>query len=713
MATLQSIRSKGPLLVVVIGVALLAFLAGDFFKVFQTHSNKTNVGSVDGESYSVMDFQQRVNEEAESYKARTGRSLNDREMSQVRDQVWQAFVLEQLVNEQASKLGLVVTDDELQNVIEAGVNPILMQAPVGVNPQTGRFDKDILKEFLVNYSTQRSQMDPQMVQMYDMLHSQWLSFEADLRLQLLVQKYQSLIASSMLSNTVETEYMQEGRTTQYDALYAAYPYRSMPDSAVTVTDADLKVLYDKYRESRFKQAEEGCDIKYVQVTITASDKDKADLLRRMTETASTLRGKVDNYFAQVRANESTETYVDMLRTKDAFPRDVTSRLDTVAVGEVVGPYMNVGDNTYNVFKLIAKSNQADSVNFRNIVVARPTQEATQALADSIMTAVKGGADFNALADKYNGPGQPQWVYSAQFNAGIDEQNAKYFSELFAAAEGALYQSKVSDMTVITKVFEKRGSKEKYNLAIVKCPITFSDETYSAEYNKFSQFVAGNQTIDAITANAEAAGYRVQEQRDLLSSGYGIGNVANSREALRWAFNAEVGDVSQVFECGDDNNTMLVLALTGRHEKGYLAFDYVKDQLRPEAIRDKKAEKIMADWKARNLTSIDAYKSLPDVVCDTLKKITFAAPVNVMRIGGGEYVLNGLAAKSQLNQLTQPVKGNAAVYVLDVYSTNKTNENTNDENELRIISMTYQRSASAIFSDLVDKADIEDERYLFF
>ena len=85
----------------------------------------------------------------------------------------------------------------------------------------------------------------------------------------------------------------------------------------------------------------------------------------------------------------------------------------------------------------------------------------------------------------------------------------------------------------------------------------------------------------------------------------------------------------------------------------------------------------------------------------------------MRIGGGEYVLNGLAAKSQLNQLTQPVKGNAAVYVLDVYSTNKTNENTNDENELRIISMTYQRSASAIFSDLVDKADVEDERYLFF
>lgn len=713
MATLQSIRSKGPLLVIVIGVALLAFLAGDFFKIFQTHNSKTNVGSVNGEAFSVMEFQQKVNERAEIYKARSGRSLNDREMAYVRDEVWNSFMLEELVNAQAEKLGLVVTDAEIQNIIDEGTNPILTQAPVGVNPQTGRFDKDMLNDFLVTYNTQLSQMDPQIAQMYATLHSQWLSYEKEMRLMLLVQKYQSLLSNAMLSNTVETEYLHEARINQYDALYAAYPYRNMPDTAVTVNDADLKALYDKYRDARFKQPAEGRDVKYVQVTVVASDKDKADLLANMTETAQTFRHDNDNYFALVRADESTVPFVDMLRLKDAFPRDVASRLDTVSVGDVVGPYMNLADNSYNVFKLLAKKNEADSVRFRNIAIVRDTKEATQALADSIVNAVKGGADFNELADHYNGPSQPQWVYSAQFNSAIDEQNAKYFAELFAADKNALYQSTVGDMLVVTKVFDKKGSKEKFKLAVVKRPITFSDETYSNEYNKFSQFVANNQTIDALTANAEAAGYRLQEQDNVSGSAYGIGNVSNSREALRWAFNAKVGDVSQVFECGDDNNTMLVMALTGEHPTGYLDFEYVKEQLRPEAIKDKKAEKIMADWKSRNLTSINDYKGLTGVVSDTLKRITFSAPVNVMRIGGGEYVLNGLAAKAEMNKLTAPVKGNSAVYVLDIYSQNKANETYDVEKELDIVSSTYERSASGIMSDLVDKAEVEDERYLFF
>lgn len=713
MATLQSIRSKGPLLVIVIGVALLAFIAGDFFKIFQTHTSKTDVGSVNGEGFPVMEFQQLVNDQAEMYKARTGRSLADRDMAYIRDQVWQMFMVEQLVNEQAEQLGLVVTDAELQNVIDEGTNPALSQAPIGVNPQTGAFDKDALKEFLVTYNTQLQQMDPQTAQMYETVHSQWLAFEKELKLNLLVQKYHTLLASSMLSNNVETEYFYEGRVNQYDALYAAYPYRTMPDTAVTVTDADLKVLYDKYRDVRFKQPYEGRDIKYVQVTVVPSEKDKAELLAQMTETATTLKGDVDNYFALVRADESSVSYVDMLRAKEAFPRDVTTRLDTVGVGQVVGPYMNLSDNSYNVFKLIAKQNQADSVRFRNIAVVRETKAATEALADSILNAVKGGADFNELADKYNGAAEPQWVYTAQFNAGIDEQNAKYFSELFAAANGAVYQSEIGDMKIITKVFDKKGSKEKYNLAVVKRPIVFSDETYSNEYNKFSQFVASNQSLDSLAANAEAAGYRVMDSKNVLASSYGIGNIANSREALRWAFKAETGDVSQIFECGDDNNTMLVMAITGEHPKGYLDFESVKEQLRPEAIKDKKAEKIIADWQSRNLAGIDAYKQLDNVVCDTLKRVSFSAPVNVMRIGGGEYVLNGLAVKAEANKVTAPVKGNSAVYVLDVYGQNKTNETYDAEKELRIIGSTYERCASGILSDLQDKAEIEDERYLFF
>lgn len=713
MATLQTIRSKGPLLVIVIGVALFAFLAGDFFKIFQTHSNATSVGEVNGKSLSVMDYQQKVNIATETYKNMTGANVSDAMMSSLRDQVWNSFVMEELLRTEAEKLGLTVTGKELQDIIEAGVHPMLSNAPIGVNPQTRRFDKDVLKNFMLAYNTQMSQMDASTAAMYQNAHEQWMNFEKELSLSLLAEKYQALMSAAMFSNKVEAEYAYNGRVNQYNALYAAVPYRSIPDSAVTVSDSELKAIYDRDKDFRYKQIVDGRDLTYVQVEVVASQADKDAILAKVKEAADALNGDVENYATFVKAEGSSVAFVDMLRAKDAFPRDVVSRLDSVKVGQVFAPYLNVSDNSYNTFKLLAKAEQADSVRFQNIIVVRDTKEATEELSDSIYKAIKGGADFVAMAEKYNGAVEPQWVFSAQFNYNVDADNAKYFSELFAAPKGDVYVTKVGEMSVITNVIDKKGSVDKYKVAVVKCPVTFSDETYTNEYNKFSQFVASNRTVESLTANAEVNGYRVRTAENVGSSSYGVGNIANSREALRWAFNkAKKGEVSDIFECGD-NNTLLVLAVTGEYEKGYMPFESVKSQLMPEALKNKKAEKIIADLNSKNLTSIEAYKGVENAVSDTLKLITYSSPVSVIGVGGGEYVLSGLASKAELNKVTKPVKGNSAVYVLDVYSTSKTNETLDVEKEMRIFGSTYQRSAAGIISDIYMKSDVEDNRYLFF
>lgn len=713
MATLQTIRSKGPLLVIVIGVGLFAFLAGDFFKLFQTHGSATSVGEVNGTSLSVMDYQQKVNIATESYKNMTGANVSDAMMASLRDQVWNSFIMEELISSEAEKIGLRVTDTEIQDVIESGVHPMLSNAPIGVNPQTRRFDKDVLKNFMLTYNTQMSQMDASTAAMYKSAHEQWVNFEKELALNLLAEKYQSLFAASMLSNKVEAEYMYNARANQYNTVYAAVPYRSIPDSTVKVSDSDLKKIYDRDKDFRYKQMVDGRDLTYVQVEIVASQADKDALLAKVEQASEGLKADMDNYASYVKAEGSTAAYVDMLRAKEAYPSDVMARLDSVKVGEVFAPYFNVADNSYNTFKLLAKAEQADSVRFQNIIVMRDTKEATQELSDSIYKAIKGGADFVALAEKYNGTVEPQWVYSSQFNYGIDADNAKYFSELFAASKSDVYQTKVGEMSVITNVMDKKGSVKKYKAAVVKCPVTFSDETYTNEYNKFSQFVAANRTVESIVANAESNGYRVRTAENVGSNAYGVGNIMNSREALRWAFNkAKVGEVSDVFECGD-NNTLLVLAVTGEYKPGYMPFESVKSQLMPEALKNKKAEKIISDLNSRNLASIDAYKSVENVVSDTLKLVTFSSPVNVMGIGGGEYVLSGLASKAEMNKVTKPVKGNNAVYVLDVYSTNKTNETLDVDKELKIYGSSYQRSASGILSDLYQKSEVEDNRYLFF
>ena len=174
MATLQTIRSKGPLLVIVIGLALFAFIAGDAWKILQPHQGKQDVGEVNGETLSAQDYQKMVDELSEVIKLTNGlNSLNEDQLSNVKDQVWQSYVNNKLIAAEAEKLGLTVTDAELQAIIDQGTHPMLMQTPFR-NPQTGAFDKDMLKKFLVDYANlNNSQMPAQYVEYYQTL-IRWL-----------------------------------------------------------------------------------------------------------------------------------------------------------------------------------------------------------------------------------------------------------------------------------------------------------------------------------------------------------------------------------------------------------------------------------------------------------------------------------------------------------------------------------------------------------
>ena len=167
MATLQTIRSKGPLLVVVIGLALFAFIAGDAWKVLQPHQGKQDVGEVNGKTLTAQEYQKMVDEYTEVIKLTQGVSaLNDDQLTQVKDQVWQSYVNNQLIAAEAAKLGLTVSKAEVQAIIEEGTNPLLMQTPFR-NPQTGAFDKDMLKKFLVDYAhLDASKMPAQYVEYY-------------------------------------------------------------------------------------------------------------------------------------------------------------------------------------------------------------------------------------------------------------------------------------------------------------------------------------------------------------------------------------------------------------------------------------------------------------------------------------------------------------------------------------------------------------------
>ena len=712
MATLQKIRSKGPLLVIVIGLALFAFIAGDAWKVLQPHQGKQDVGEVNGEVLSAQDYQKMVDELSEVIKLTNGlNSLTEDQLNNVKDQVWQSYVNNKLIAEQAEKLGLKVTDAEIQSIIDQGTHPLLMQTPFR-NPQTGMFDKDMLKKFLVDYANlNASQMPAQYVEYYQKMGAFWQFVEKTLAQSTLAEKYQNLVAKSLISNPVAAEDAFNSRTEQSDLLLAGVPYSSINDSTVQVSDSEIKDRYNEKKE-QFKQLVETRDIRYIDVKVVPSDADRKAVEKEVTEYSNQLASTTADFGTFVRSTGSSVNYSDVPVSKSVFPADVASRLDSTNVNEVYGPYYNQTDDSFNAFKLLAKVSSPDSIQFRQIQVYADTEEKTKTLADSIYNALKGGADFAAVAKIYGQTGEATWVNAQSWEGSeLDADNSKFINTLLNQPVNELANLNMGQANLILQVMNKKSMQTKYKVAVVKREVEFSKETYNAAYNKFSQFVAQNTTIDSMVKNAEESGYTLMPRTDLSSAEHYVGGVRSTREALKWIFAAKPGEVSPLYECGE-NDHLMVVALDKIHEAGYRDINSVAEMLRAEIRRDKKAEKIMEEMKKYN--SIAQVKGMKDAVSDSVKHVTFSAPAYISVTRSSEPVIGAVAAKTAANKVSAPIKGNGGVYMIQVYAKEKGSEKFDaKQEEATLTNMAVRIAGNQIVNDLYQKAKVVDQRYLFF
>lgn len=713
MAALGKIRKRGMILISIIGLGLFAFIAEEGFRSCEASRNdqRQQVGKVLGEKVNVQDFQKLIDEYTEVIKMQQGvDNLNEMQMNQVKDMVWQTYIQTKVVEDEAKKIGLTVTDAELQNILAEGTNPMLMQTPF-VNRQTGRFDVNSLKKFIADYKTQQT-ANPQMAAQYQTLYKYWTFIERTLRQQILAQKYQSLLAGCILSNPVEAKLSYKEENEESSIQLATFAYSTIDDSKIKVQDADLKAKYDELKE-RFKQNVESRDIKYVTVRVEPSPADRAELQQTFKKYTTDLAAASEPANI-VRKSTSLVNYLGIPVAKTAYPNDIADKLDSMAVGQTYGPFETKMDNSMNVVKLISKQLLPDSVQYRQIQVIGKTPAEAQKRADSIYTALNAGAAFETIAKKYGQSGEKVWMTTAQYqNApSLDADTKTYIGTLNNSGVNELKNIKIGQGNLIVQVVDRRAMINKYTAAVIKKSVDFSKDTYSTAYNKFSSFVSANQTPESIQKNAKSSGYTVQEAKDITTSTHTLVGINATREAMKWLFDAKEGEISPMYECGN-NDQLLLVVLDKIHPKGYRSYDdpQVKEFLKAEVLRDKKAEQLMA--KAKDVKNIAAAQAKGAKV-DAVNQITFAAPVFVMSVGAREPALSGAVAATAKGKFSsRPVKGNAGVYVFEV--TGRTMrpgkfDAKTEEQKTRQKALQY---AGNFMNELILKANIEDNRYLFF
>lgn len=712
MATLEKIRSKAGLLVLVVGLALFAFIIGDFLNSGSTYFRQTQerVGEINGEVISIHDYQARVDEMTEMYKMQTGStSLPEEYLTQIRQSVFDAMVQDIVLGEETEKIGMEVSPEELFDMVQGeNISPMIQQMQMFVNPQTGAFDKAALLNFLKTIDTENIASYPADQQAQLLQARQfWMFWEKNIKRQRLEQKYTTLLSKAVSANKLDAKDAFDASAVSSDMVYAMQSYSTIPDSTIQVSKSEIEKLYNQ-RKELFKQKESKV-IKYISVDIRPSQEDydnaSAEIEALKKELATTTR------VADLVAENSEIPYMDAFFSENALDPEMKQFVKTAAVGDIYGPVFE--NDKYRMFKLVDKTVAPDSVNVSHIMLANTGDEAAvQAKADSLLTVLKDGGDFAALAKEFSVDqaaergGELGWFTEATALRGVNED---FKNTVFSTAVNGYAIVKSAYGTHIVKVTDKTANVDKYKVADIDMTVSPSTKTYGNIYNELNQFISKNRDIDKLDDAAKEAGYNLLSNVTVTANDQVLGTIRNSRPVIRWAFQNGKGSISEIFEC---DNKFVIAAVQGTLPEGYRSLESVTPMLRSELVAQKKGEQISQALAAKNLTSVDAYAQAMGASVDSVKFVSFST----RRIAGigVEPKLNAMVSLAQKGQVSAPVAGNNGVYVFDIYAQNKESKTYDEAAEMKALdaSNMYRFSIQAIQS-LVNKADVEDNRIRFY
>jgi len=663
MASLQRIRNHGALLIAIVGLAMLAFILGDFLNSGSSFFNRSreNVGVIEGQKIHYTEYEAAKDQLTEVYKIETGRSdFDEDQAAQIRNQVWNMLLMDYTMRAQAEKIGMDITKDELTELC-IGENPHqIIRGRRAFFDENGQFSREAVVGLLqaINGETDEDNANLKQAKTY------WLYWENAVRISYMQEKYTNLLQHLLKANSLDAQFAFDARQKGVSAEYVMQPYFAVADSLVSVKESDIKALYKQHKE-QYKQTPNRA-IKYVAFNIVPSE---------------------DDFKA---AQELLQGLQEEFRTAEDVSLVVNTNSDIMYDGRDYSEETVPAQFKEFAFAKGAKAGDCTDILFENDTYSMARiMQAGYSLPDSV--------ELKAIVED----GEDQelgWFRAEQLPKNIAE---KAFvckrGEKFTVAQGMGEQT--------YEVMEVGKPTPKVKLAILAREVTPSSKTYSTIYNQAKQFIVANQNTEALEAAAQEAGLAVVPQYNLIKTTDKVGQLKASRPIVRWAFEAKEGQVSDVFECGEQ---FIVATLTEVNDGEYRPLESVRAELSYEATNNAKAEYIKGQLKGAE--SLEKAAEILGQQVQTAERVSLDD--SRFANAGMEPAVIGATIALGENALSEPIKGNMGVFVVKTGAANNQEAELDIDNEKARLASRYAYLPYQAMQLLEDHADIEDNRANF-
>ena len=703
MALIKQIRQRTGLAIGVIAGGLILFLlGGDLLSPNSSllNSNQNIVGEIAGEDISYEEYVQKVEEFRIGFQQRSGRAPSEVEIFSVREQAWQAMIVEKVFKEEYEKLGLEISDEELVDMVQ-GKNIVAELRQQLVNPQTGQFDKTQLVSFLQSLEG----ADP--IQQASWAQQEQLFADSRLRI-----KYDNLLATAEYATSAEAEAAYKAENSIADISHLFVPFYAVADSAITLEESELKAYLNKNQE-KFKTGNTA-NLEYVSFSILPSGFDSAAVIAEITELTEELRVAENDSAFVIRNSESQFPFFNYSPGTD-LPVSLTSNVGEIVKGETYGPFVT-SNSSYVSYKVTDKYDgtprmRASHILFSTEGLDEATKASVKLQAETVLNDIQANGGFEMAARQYGQDG------SAQNGGDLGWFAKDEFVEEFAAATYAMRSPGLINRLVETEygyhIIEvtEMPKTEYTKIATLELELVASDETRNEAFRNADAFAAESGNRNEFTEKATEQGYRIVQANNVDAQSRNLNNIQSAREVIRWAFSeASEDEVSPVFEL---DQTYLVVSLVNKKEEGDAELEDVREQVELQVRNEKKANYITEQLKTKS-TLEEMQALFPDAASiNSTPDLKLSSSV-IPGVGFAPAAIGAVFGLANSGDLTDPIHEDIGIIVAKLNNLTPAGEigdYTGYQNQLT--QSASQRTTYQIMMALQDIADVKDYRYKFF